>query len=361
MRARRLRAAAVAVALVAAAGSAVAPTLADAACFDRPKALAPSGSAPQRFTMMIRVNKAVNASVYANRDASTGGLGHRIRPQDVFVVNTRFNGSTPNEWAEIVSILRGAFPCNRIVALNGLGSDPYSPGYAYALAGSGQLWATLTDWETGDWNAARATNVSMAGWTDAFGKTRKRVRRWVGGTAGTVRGAGEPVRTGIAPLLRKGWDYGELARSVSGPHRRFGRGLRGVQSVQTQDSCAYGGAGGAKRVAGRLIREYKRSNFKRVRRPGASKGPKRFRSVKQKWRTQRRNLAFQVSFSDTPNPAASMAILRTSSGQAADCTRSALKRGMGAFLYWASPISMRQLFATPYVCGLRPPPPGTPC
>ena len=76
--------------------------------------------------------------------------------------------------------------------------------------------------------------------------------------------------------------------------------------------------------------------------------------MRRKWRIGRANLGMQISFSGSPDPAASMALLRTAPMQAAWCTRAALRRGAGAFLYWASPEAMRALLATPPVCALRP-------
>ncbi|CAN5453195.1 hypothetical protein BH20ACT15_BH20ACT15_05610 [soil metagenome] len=72
----------------------------------------------------------------------------------------------------------------------------------------------------------------------------------------------------------------------------------------------------------------------------------------------RPSLGVQVSFSNTPNLNARMAILRTSPGRASKCTRTALKRGAGAILYWASTDSMRALFSIGRICALRPSPLG---
>jgi hypothetical protein len=327
---------------------------ASAACPPGHETLSPTGPAAQRYTMLLRVNKVKNARVYASRDQASGGLGARIRPQDVFVVNTRFTGSTPAEWSEIVSILREAFPCNRIVALNGLGADPSSPGYAYALSASPHVWALLTDWERIDWYFGRATNPRLREWTGRFKTTRKRVRRWVGAIAGAFGRSASPGprRTGLAPQYKAKWDYGELARAVSGPNRRLGR--RGIQSVQTQDFCADRGAGGMKVITKRLFRAYKSANFRRVR----AKGSRKVRHRKRRWMLERANLAVQVSFSDTPSPGAGMALLSTSPARAAGCTRSALKRGAGAVLYWASPDAIRLLLTAPELCALRPSPTG---
>src|SRR4051812_31065123 len=60
------------------------------ACPPPPFGLAPAGSSAARFTMMIRINTQGNVDTYTKPD---GGMGGRIRPQDIFVLNTRFGGS----------------------------------------------------------------------------------------------------------------------------------------------------------------------------------------------------------------------------------------------------------------------------
>ncbi|MGH2924092.1 MAG: hypothetical protein ACRDKH_08705 [Solirubrobacterales bacterium] len=350
---RRVSAASCALVL-AAVGLGASATAAEAAsCPETPKTLSPTGKAPERYTMLLRVNKAKNARTYANRDQTTGGLGGRIHPEDVFVVNTRHPGSSPAEWAEIVTILGRAFPCNRIVALNGLGADPFSPGYAYALSGAPQVWALVTDWERIDWNAGRFSNPRLKSWTGRFRSTEKRVRRWVGSVASALRRSSNPrrQRTGIVSQFKRKWDYGELGRAVRVASRNNGK--RGFQSVQTQDFCADRGAGGMKVITRRLLKAYKSANFTRRRGRG-----KRVRHVKRRWRVKRANLGVQISFSPTPNPGAGMAVLSTPPGRAAGCTRSALKRGAGAVLYWASPDAIRLMLAVPTICSLRPSPIG---
>jgi hypothetical protein len=348
VRSRRTAAALVAIGLAgafAAAGPAAAR-----ACPPSSKALSPRGPAAERFTMLIRVNQLANARTYASRDQAAGGLADRIRTQDVFVVNTRFGGSDPREWSRIVRVLRSAFPCNRIAALNGLGGDPSAPGYAYALLGHPGVWATLTDWELLDWRAARASNPYLADWSGRFPKVSKRVRRWVG----LITSPGGPGRAGLVPELRRKWHYGELARSVSAPHRRIAGGRRGLQVVQTQASCADGGARGMKAAVGGLLRQYKRANFKRVRAKRSKRRLVRHRA--RKWKVHAANLGVEVSFTEAAQPWSSLPLLRTSPIQASACTGAALKRGAGAILYWASPDSMRALLSLPRMCALRPGP-----
>lgn len=344
----RARISAALVALVAACVTASAAPAVAKGCARPPRGLSPPGPKSVRFTMLIRVNKVGNAQTYASRDRASGGLADRIRPQDVFVVNTRFAGSSPADWSRIVTVLARAFPCNRIVALNGLGADPSIPGYAYALRGDRRIWGVLTDWERLDWNEARSSNSYLAPWSGRLGRVRKRIRRWVG----LVTLWGGIQRAGVAPELRPKWDYGELARSASGPNRRIAPGRRGLQSVQTQEACADGGGRAMKAAIGSLLHEYKLANFRRLR---AGHGRlRRFRYRRRKWRVHPSNLSVQISFTGVAQPYAGLPLLRTSPARAAKCTQAALKRGAGAVLYWASPDSMRALLATPRVCALRP-------
>src|SRR5262245_24653700 len=93
-------------------------------CATVPAVLSPKGKPIKRYTMLLRVNKVTNVHDYANANPATGGLRPRIRDRDIFVINTRFEGSTPSEWVQIADALRRRFPCNRIITLNGLAPDP---------------------------------------------------------------------------------------------------------------------------------------------------------------------------------------------------------------------------------------------
>src|SRR3954453_13415268 len=133
-RPRRAIALIAAVTLLAAlllAGRSAAPDPAAAAkasgtCPTQPYGLSPTGSGAHRFTMLIRINTEGTALPSAKPD---GGMGGRIQPQDIFVLNSRFAGSgsfpamTPSVAASLAAELRATFPCNRIVAMNGLSFD----------------------------------------------------------------------------------------------------------------------------------------------------------------------------------------------------------------------------------------------
>jgi hypothetical protein len=324
------------------------------ACPATPSGLAPSIRGPARYTMLLRVNQPANAGAFASVDEASGGLAPRIRSNDVFLVNTRFEKSSAESWSQIVGILRSAFPCNRIFALNGLGGRPGIPGYAYALHDDPRVDGILLDWERIDWNTSRATAGGRGPWTGKPGKSRKRISAFTRGLVGLLGRTAPSKRVGVVPQHLPKWDYGAIARAVDGRSRKLGS-LPGLQSVQTQDFCADGGGRGMKAITGSLLRSYKSANFRKVR-AGRTKGGKpRFRFRKHRPRLARESLGVQVSFSDTPSPGAGMALLSTSPGRASKCTRAALKRGASAFLYWASTRSLRALFATSRICALRPP------
>src|SRR5262245_23734272 len=99
------------------------------ACPTPPYQLAPKGGPGARFTMLIRVNKPSNVGTYERLQGTYG----QLRQRDTFVVNTRWKGSSPAIQDAILSRLRDSFPCNRVIALNGLGVDPRRPGYALSL------------------------------------------------------------------------------------------------------------------------------------------------------------------------------------------------------------------------------------
>src|SRR5689334_1228894 len=100
--------------------------VAQGSCPAMPRGLSPASSGPQSFTMMIRINTQGNVDTYTK---PAGGMGGRIRPQDIFVLNTRFTGSgqfpamTPGVASQLAADLRATFPCNRIIALNGMSFD----------------------------------------------------------------------------------------------------------------------------------------------------------------------------------------------------------------------------------------------
>jgi hypothetical protein len=339
------------------------PALAQGSC-SQPFGLSPSGAAAQRFTMMIRINTLGNVQTYTKPE---GGMGGRIRPQDIFVLNTRFagNGSgtqppmTQDVAADYASQLHAVFPCNRIIALNGMSFDPNAPGFAFTGIGDPNVFALLTDFEQGDWNAGRATDPARPPWNDKFKTALPRVKAWNAGMAATAAanpiGAGK--RTGLVPQENGTWNFGQVAQDLNKKNARLGNRKLGPLSVQTQDSCADGGAAGFGARAKALRLQYTfRFITKKVKVKGKKKKVKKtFREpLKKKGRPNMSQLGMQISFTDTPDPSSGMALLRTSATLAAACVGPALKQGVGAFFFFASDDAMRLLFQQPQINALRP-------
>ena len=345
-------------------GRSVAPSAAQAqvSCAGQPRGLSPATSGPQSFTMLIRINTQGNVDTYTKPD---GGMGGRIRPQDIFVLNTRFTGSgqfpamTDAVASTLAANLRTTFPCNRIIALNGMSFDPTVPGYAFSGIGDPNVFALLTDYEKIDWDSGRATDPSRPPWHDNFPKAFPLLRGWNFGFMSTV--ASNPVgtgkRTGLAPQDNSTWNFGQIAQNLNKQNARLGDTKIGPMSVQTQDACADGGSGGFAARAKQLRLHY---TFKFITRKVHVKGKRKkvkrtFREpIKKQGKPLLGNTAMQLSFSDTPEASKSQAILSTSAAQAAACVAPAMKQGVGAFFFFASDDSMRLLFQQPQINALRP-------
>ena len=310
----------IAISLLAGLADPPAATGQQGSCPGLPSHLSPKGGAGARLTLMLRINKPKNVDYYANFQAARG----QLRTRDIFLVNTRFRGSSPEEAEQIIERLKEAFPCNRIVALNGLGADPQQPGYAFALADSPHLWAVLLDWERRDWGNARATNPGMSRWKRKLGRNLKRLRARLGDLVQNLQASGGARRVGAVPTFFHDWHYGRLARVLDYRNKRFGHRRGGLQAVATQGSCKKrrGGLKGMRPTAKRLFRQYGKKNRKR------------------------RNLAFQISFSDRAKAKRHLPIRSVNEGRAARCIRSALRAGGGAFLLWSSPESVWALSET---------------
>ncbi|MGA8219088.1 MAG: hypothetical protein WB771_11010 [Solirubrobacterales bacterium] len=335
---------------------------ASATCPVLPAGLAPTGPGPSRFTMLIRINTQGNVDTYTKPD---GGMGGRIRPQDIFVLNTRFTGSgtfpamTGPVAASLAADLHATFPCNRIIALDGMSFDPNAPGYAFTGVGDPNVYALISDYERDDWNAGRATDPSRPPWKENYKKAFPLLRGWNFGFASTIAanaiGAGQ--RSGLAPQDVADWDYGRIAQNLDKQNWRLGGPHLGPQSVQTQDACADGGAAGFG-VRAKLLRLQYHYRFftKKVKVPGKKKKRKKTirRKLKKKGRPDMSNLAMEISFTGSPEASASQSILSTSAAQAASCVHPGLKQGGGAFFFFASDDSMRLLFQQPVIDALRP-------
>lgn len=288
-------------------------------CPGNPVTLSPKGGPGARFTMLLRINKGSNVVDYEALQRTYG----QIRARDIFVVNTRWKGATPEGDRWILARLRASFPCNRIIALNGLGADPRRPGYALSLAESPQPWAVMLDWEQQDWGRARATDPGLSRWKRKFGRSVNRLGAAVSRIAGGVDAAdGGIAKIGAIPSYYPDWHYGKIARALDARNRRFGHRKGGIQAVATQAACQkfHGGAKGMRAVAGRLLHQYHQAKRKR------------------------RNLAVQISFSDHARTKRHMPIRSVNEWRAARCLGEALRAGAGAVLFWAKPDSMQALF-----------------
>ena len=352
--------------LIAASSASPDPARAQVSCPALPVGLSPDGPGPTRFTMMIRINTQGNVDTYTKPE---GGMGNRLRTQDIFVINTRFGGSgqfpavTPSVASQLASELRAAFPCNRIIALNGMSFDSSAPGYAFTGIDDPNFFALLTDYEKTDWDAGRATDPARPAWLDNFMRAFPLIRGWNGSVAAAVAanpiGAGK--RTGLAPQDEPTWDYGQIAQNLDKQNKRLGATHLGPLSVQTQDACADAGAAsfGARAKALRL--QYKFRTIVKKIKVRTKKGKKRTKKVtttrklKPQGRPLMGNLAMEISFTDTPDATERQAILRTSAAQAASCVQPGLKQKGGAFFFFASDDAMRLLFQQPQIAALRPP------
>ena len=356
-----------ALALTAAGGAAAPPAQAQVSCPAQPVGLAPPGSPSGRFTMLLRINTQANVDTYSNFNEAQGGLGGRIRPQDIFVLNTRFTGSggapamTPTVATDLATKLRAAFPCNRIIALNGLSFDPFNAGYAFTLFDHPAVFAIMADFEPMDWNAGIPTAPGRPGWSQSFPTALPRIKSFDGLLAATLAGnfLASGKRSGLVPVDDSTWNYGQIAQDLDKRNARLGSKL-GPQSVMSQDSCADSGASGFASRAKAIMDQYRFKYVRKVRKKRKhGKLVKKKVTVRQKLKKKAKpnlsNLALQISFSDTPNPSAGMAITKTSASTAALCTFAGLDTGAGAIFYFASDQSMRLLFQQTIVGTLRPP------
>jgi hypothetical protein len=350
-------------------GGAAAPSDARAqvTCPPQPTGLSPTGISATRFTMLLRINTQQNVNAYTNFNEADGGLGGRIRPQDIFVLNTRFEGSggapamTPTVATDLATDLQTAFPCNRIIALNGMSFDPAAAGYAFTLYDHPGVWALMTDFEPMDWNAGIPTAPGRPPWSQVFNVALPRLKQFDGLLAGTLAASSVSVskRSGIVPIDDATWNYGTIAQDVDKKNRRFGAHA-GPQSVMTQDSCADGGPTGFG-IRAKTLREQFKFKFKRktVKRRKGGKIIKKKITVRRKFKKKAKpslsNLAVQISFSDTPSAGGGMAITKTSASTAALCTFAGLQQKMGAIFYFASTDAMRLLLQQTTIATLRPP------
>jgi hypothetical protein len=365
-------------ALLLIAGGSTAPTAAHAArasdaCPPQPYGFAPPPTAPaaQRFTMLIRINTQGNVNTWTqfNTSPDKGGLAPYVRPQDIFVLNTRFTGSggfpsmTDPVASQLSAQLRATFPCNRIVDLNGLSLDPTQPGYMFTGINDPNTYAMLTDFEQMDWNQTAFTQPGRPPWSSNFTTALPRVKAQDFTMATTA--AGNPVgtgkRTGLVPQDNGSWNFGQIAQDLNKKNSRLGSRKLGPLAVQTQDTCSDAGATGFGARAQQLVQQYTYKFITKkvkVRKHGKIKKVKKTfkQPLKKKAKPILDNLAMELSFTASPQASASQAILSTSAAQVAACVPAAMNQGIGAFFFFAAEDGMRLLFQKPKIAKLRPPP-----
>lgn len=310
------------------------------------------------FTMLIRINQQDNVTNYT--DPARGLFGH-IRSQDIFVINTRFDQTTPQVAETLAMNLRAAFPCNRIIALNGLNSNPTLPGYLFSLANSpAGIYSVMLDFEQMDWDEARAQNPALPPWTYNFKANLPRFGGFAAGVSSIL--ASSPynsfARVGAIPVDNSFWNYGAFAQTADAYNQRLGARHLGLQSVQTQGSCQAGSAPFGGRI-GTLLQQYKfrtKIKIKKVHK-GKKIVKKKIRKlvkIKKAARPNPLNLAAQISFNEIGVPGDPLPIRAVGPALADQCVAAGLARGQSAYFFFASDDSMRQLFLQPTVGGLRP-------
>jgi hypothetical protein len=298
--------------------------------------LTPPGGGPNAYTMALRVNQASDV------DEIESALADRILPRDVFVINTEYPNSKPDDWHESLERVSEKFRCNRIVTLTGLSPDPQKPGYEYALVDQPELDAVLVDWEPDTWETARQGH-----WTTGQAANENRIESELG--ALSKRLADSRIRMGLVPDYLPAWDYGPFGRVVAEQNYSIDPIHLGYQIVQTQPNCGTPAAAGPEipGVTNRLISQYKGVVGLSLRVNGPKDEPPDITS------DLLNHLGFEIAFDESPNRHASEAVERIGPEQAATCTQEILKAGGAGVLYWADADSMKAMLHSRAGLGLR--------
>jgi len=300
--------------------------------------LTPPGGGPNAYTMGIRINRPSDV------DEIESAIGNRILPRDVFVINTEFPHSKPDDWEDSLERISEKFRCNRIVTLTGLSRDPNRPGYEYALVDRPELDAVLVDWEPDTWE-----NLGQGRWTTDQSTNEARIAAQLG--ALSHRLANSRVRMGLVPDYVPRWDYGPFGRVVAEQNYSLDPIHRGYQIVQTQPNCGNPNAAGPllPGVTHQLISQY-RSIFGLSLRVHGPKG-----EPPDVTPDLLNHLGFEVAFDESPNPNASEPVERIGPEQAATCTQEILREGGAGVLYWADADSIKAMLESRAGVTLRQP------
>jgi len=288
--------------------------------------LTPPGGGPSAFTMGLRVNRASDV------DEIESDLGDKILPRDVFVINTEYPSSKPDDWKAALDEVGKKFRCNRIVTLTGLSPDPNKPSYEYALVDEPTLDAVLVDWEPDSW-----ADTGRGHWTTDQAANENRIAGQLGTLAHRL--ADSQVRMGLVPDYLPRWDYGPFGRVVAEQNYSLDPIHLGYQIVQTQPNCGTPSAAGPQipAVTNQLIRQYRSVIGLSLRVNGPKGEPPDVTS------DLLNHLGFELAFDESPNPHASDAVERLGPEAAAACTHQILRAGGAGVLYWADADSMKAM------------------
>ncbi len=300
------------------------------------KAFQPPGGESGAYTMGIRVNKSDEVSDIEDE------IGDRIEDRDVFVINTQYEGSSPDDWKDALDELKDKYPCNRVAVLNGLHSDSSRPGYMKALVGESELDAVLLDWEPDTYEG-----TGEGSWSPSLETNLRRIRDRMNELAGALKD--QKTRMGLVPDYLAAWNYGTVQRELALANFALEPGHHGYQVVQTQPYCGEGGGTGAEfDSAADTIRSQYRPLY------GFAATPRGWENVPGDSSLIGRHLAFEVAFSTSPNQGASEAVERVGPEEAARCTQKIVTDGDGAILYWAAPSDLKAMLDTEIGKRLRP-------
>jgi hypothetical protein len=297
--------------------------------------LAPTGPKPTAFTVGVRVQRPEDVDNLAE------AVGDRIKPRDVFVIDTEHPNSNTKTWEATLEAVREKFPCNRIMDLVGLSPKPDGPSYQFALAGNPELDAMLVDYELLSWNG-----TGRGRWTPDPERNLTRIRAQFEQIAPRLKGT--DTRIALAPQFLPSWDYGRTAGLVAAANIPLNPIHRGYQVIQTQENCGKPDGPGPPipRLTPQLLAQYRAAFGSRLPVTGGS--------AVLFTRDLLQHVGFEIAFSIKPNPRGSDAEERLGPQQAAACTRQILGAGGAGILYWASPGAIASLFETPTGKSLRP-------
>ncbi len=296
-----------------------------------PTGIAPLSKGADAYTMLLRVNTKEQVSEFDSEP-----LKGRILDRDVFVINTQYQGTNTGEAQDIFTEIGKRFPCNRVIALNGLSQISGKAGYMFALAGEPGLDAVLLDWEVGTW-ASRGTP-----WSEEQAVNLKRMGvelQSVANRIAEVPGAAT-TRVGLATQFRSGWDYAAFARRLAVINWRLNEDFLGYQLVQSQDRCrGTDDAAPLEQLTKQLLAQYGQL-------VDGKPGPNGWEKTTKPQRKIIAHLGFEISFSTEPKPGESLPVDSDSSSDAAACTEDVLEEGGGAFIYWATPEAIEEMLST---------------